>query len=428
MQHDAIIVGGGPAGASLAWAFARRGLRVLLLDRARFPRAKACAEYLSPECARPLSAMGVLDSIEHAGAAQLRGMAIHAPDGTSFRGDFAAAHGFAGFRSRGLAIPRTVLDPLLLDRARQCGTLIVEGAHVRDVVRVGGRTVGVAVHGAPQPEYRAPLVVGADGLRSVVGRRLGLVRARRWPRRIALVAHFSGVAGIGDYGEMHVAHDGYAGLADVGGGRTNVAVVLPRRGARAIGGDPAAAMLRWLGAQPALAPRFRHATRVSAVLATGPFAVHAPRAWAPGAALVGDAADFFDPFTGEGIYSALRGAELLDQALREADLARASTVDDAGRAYERARRAAFGGKWTVERIIGGVVGSPWLMNRAARALAAEQEMADLLVGVAGDFVPPSQVLNPAYIFRLLAAAFRPARDRHLCVPPSRAADLHRPAS
>ena len=408
MQHDVVIVGGGPAGACLAWALARAGLDVAVLDRARFPRPKPCAEYLSPECSRILAAMGALEAVEHAGAAHLRGMTIRAPDGTEFRGDFAAAHGFAGFRDRGLALPRMRLDPLLLERARDAGARVHEGVRVHDVVRdTAGRAIGVATHGHEEPVVRAGLVVGADGIRSVVGRRLRLVRAARWPRRMAVVAHYEGVRGIGAYGEMHVASDGYVGLANVGGGRTNVAAVVPFSAARTFGGDTAAWLDAWIAGHPHLAERFAVASRVTPVMATGPFAVHARRAWAPGAALVGDAADFFDPFTGEGIYSALRGAELLaTQLVAGGALDSPAATDTALARYERARRDAFGGKWRVERLIGVAVAFPFLMNRAARALAAHRDMADLLVGVAGDFVPPSEVLQPRFVLRLLGGMLR----------------------
>ena len=406
MQHDVVVVGGGPAGSCLAWALARQGLDVVVLDRARFPRAKACAEYLSPECSRILARMGVLEPLERAGAAHLRGMIVRAPDGTAFRGEFAAAHGFAGFRDRGLAIPRTVLDGMLLDRARAAGAQVREGVQVRDVLRdAAGRATGVAVAGGSDAEVHARVVVGADGLRTVVGRRLRLVRSARWPRRIALVAHYEHVRGIGAYGEMHVQDDGYVGLADVGGGRTNVAMVVPQRAARAMRGDPEAFMTGWLAGHAHLAARFARARRATPVMATGPFAVHARRAWAPGAALVGDAADFLDPFTGEGIYSALRGAELLAGELVAPGVVQSGREVDAALArYDTRRRDTFRRKWHVERIIAMTVGSPVLMNRAARALARHPDMADLLVGVAGDFVPATEVLQTRFVTRLLAAA------------------------
>ena len=142
-------------------------------------------------------------------------------------------------------------------------------------------------------------------------------------------------------------------------------------------------------------------------MATGPFASQARRAWAPGAALVGDAADFFDPFTGEGIYAALRGGELLAPfALRALAAGSPRDADDALGDYDRARRAEFGDKWTVERLIGSAIGFAPAINYFGRVLEARKDMADLLVGVTGDFVPAREVLRPGYIMNLFRRAHR----------------------
>src|SRR5918997_1140721 len=141
---DVIVVGGGPAGAATATALARVGVDVVVLDRARFPRAKACSEYLSPEASRLLESMGALDAVERAGPAQLAGMRVRAPDGTWMRGEFAAAHGYRGFRDRGLALPRERLDQILLDCARRAGARVEERTRVVGVERdATGRVIGV---------------------------------------------------------------------------------------------------------------------------------------------------------------------------------------------------------------------------------------------------------------------------------------------
>lgn len=405
VDADVIVVGAGPAGASTAWFLASQGADVLLLDRARFPRDKICSEYLSPQGSRILQAMGVLAKVEDAGAAQLAGMMVRAPNGQSFRGHFAGAHGFRGFRDSGLALRRTILDSILLDQARAAGARVREDNRVVDLARDGaGRAGGVVVSDAAgqRTTIGARLVVGADGLRSIVSRRLGLARRSRWPSRIALVAHYSGVAGMSEFGEMHVDRSGYLGLAHVGGGLINVAIVVPVSRAKELAGARAEFFEEWIDDRPHLRERFAGARQVTPVRATGPFASAVRRAWAPGAAVVGDAADFFDPFTGEGIYAALRGGEMLSSFVLES-LAAAPGAEDAPlAAYDRARRAEFDGKWKLERLVGTAVAFPRMMNRAVRVLSRRSDLADLFVGAVGDFVPAAEVLRLSNLRFLLA--------------------------
>ncbi len=405
---DVLVVGAGPAGASTAFWLARAGLSVTLVDRARFPRTKACAEYLSPQASRLLHAMGVLEQVERAGAAQLTGMRIRASNGAEFEGRFLAAHGYRGFRDRGLALPRYELDAILVDAARNAGARVVEHWRVNSLARDADNRVttvsGSDANDTPSA-LRASVVVGADGLRSVVARDLGLARRSRFIERYAVVAHFAGVRGIDDAGEMHVTRNGYVGLADVGHGLTNVALVVPAK-VMATARDGAEQFLRdWLRGQPHLASRFCSARIVGDVRATGPFGSQAKRVWAEGAALVGDAAEFFDPFTGEGIYAALRGGELLAPFVQTAVAAATqANANDSLRSYGAAHRLEFRGKRVVEQMIGVAVAYPAVFNRAARVLAKRQEMADLLIGVVGDFVPPRKVLHPRFLFNLFGTA------------------------
>jgi geranylgeranyl reductase family protein len=404
LDAEVIVVGGGPAGASTAHFLARAGVDVLLLDRAKFPRDKTCAEYLSPQASRILSDMNVLDEVERSSPAHLAGMRIRSPAGHCADGEFSSTHGFRPFREYGLAIRRTILDAIVLDGARAAGARVEELARVTDVTKdETGRVNGVALM-RPDGTQRAltsRFVVGADGLRSVVGKRLGLTHTSRlFPKRLALVSHYRKVRNVGALGEMHVDSKGYFGIVDVGGGLSNVAVVVPMSRAREIGEDRARFLEQWIASRPHLAERFVGAERVEDVRATGPFATESRPAWAPGAALVGDAADFFDPFTGEGMYAALRGGEMLAPFLVAALGGEPRDENSALAAYETARRNEFGGKWKLERIVGMAIAYPYFLNNAAKTLSRRKEMADLLVGVAGDFIPTSVVLNPRFLFNL----------------------------
>ncbi len=406
-RWDAIVVGAGPAGSATALQLARAGARVLLLDRARFPRDKPCSEYLSPAATPLLERLdsGLVAAVERAAPGRLYGMRVVAPDGAAAEGRFAAAHPFASPQPYGYALPRTVLDTLLVQAAMRAGAVVEEGVPVEELLYDQGAVGGVVARGAAggRPALRARVVVGADGLRSVVARRLGLRRASR-PERIAFSAHFKDVGGMGDAGEMHIGSPGYVGLGPIGNGVTTVALVLPAAVARA-----RAAALRQGGLVtelerfPRLRGRFSAAREVRALLVTGPFAQWSRHAVAPGALLVGDAADFFDPFTGQGLYAALRGAELAAATLIAALAAEGGGPLPAAALspYAAARRRAFVGKWVLERLIGCGVSWPWLARRVVARLARRPALADLVVGATGNFVPARAVLAPSTLLRLL---------------------------
>ena len=339
-----------------------------------------------------LDRLGVLPAIDATGPARLAGMRIVGPGGSEFTGRFRGLHGQRAYSDFGLALPRQALDAILVQQAVRRGTRLQEEVRA-DVTATGDGFVEVTARGAHgSDKIRARLVIAADGLNSRVARRLKLAR-RHALRRVALVAHAVNVTGMGEVGEMHVAGFGYVGLASVGAGITNVAVVadLDRCG------TPLAPIEQWYFALlkrfPRVAERLQGAILASPVRAVGPFARWTSRATFDHGLLVGDAADFHDPFTGEGIFAALHGGELASaEALRALESGRFGARDLAH--YDRQRSKSFRGKWVFERLVAGAVGRPALFDRIASRLSRRQYLADLMIGVAGDFIPVWRLFRP----------------------------------
>ncbi len=255
-RWDVVVVGAGPAGATTALLLARAGASVLLVDRARFPRDKACSEYLSPATTDILERLGggVVDAVEGSAHAKLYGMKVVAPGGAVMCGRFQG-----GPRPYSFALPRTAFDTILVAAAARAGAHVSEATAVENLVWERGAVAGVVARSCNghRVTCNARIVVGADGLRSVVARRLGLVRSSP-PRRVAFSAHVADVAGIDGVGELHVGKHGYVGLGPIGGGVTTVALVVPLetvRTARSEGRDFRQSFFAELERFPGLAGR-----------------------------------------------------------------------------------------------------------------------------------------------------------------------------
>jgi menaquinone-9 beta-reductase len=385
---DVIVVGAGPAGAAASILLAEHGLSVITLDRARFPRDKICGEYLSPEAGRVLDRLGVLKTLDGAGAVPLAGMRITAPDGTRLQGVYGPRGAFRPYRGHALGVSRTVFDGVLADRLRALGVDFREHVRVTDVVRAGGDVTGVRAtdeHGAALTLH-APVVMGADGRASVVAQRLGCRHPHRL-RRMAVTTYVSGIDGCRDFGEIFVDPPDYAILNPLAPDRINLSLVVPLAHAaawRARLEDFFVARIKQL---PHLSRRLAGAGRVAPLSSLGPLAYRVVPPREGGVLLVGDAAGFYDPFTGEGIFTALRSAELAADAVLGA--LRAGDVSAAALAvYHRARRAAFADKERLTRVLQTVIGRRRLANLVAHWLAARPRVLAALLGVIGDYVPP----------------------------------------
>src|SRR5215204_2056647 len=138
-HHDVVVVGGGPAGSATGALLARTGWDVAVLDRARFPRPKACGGYVSPGAAAILAKIGAFDSLGAEAGRSLRGMELRTPGGARYLVEYHDGRG----AERSLAIPRDALDLALLQTAGASGAHVYEGFRVSDVLASDGLVQGV---------------------------------------------------------------------------------------------------------------------------------------------------------------------------------------------------------------------------------------------------------------------------------------------
>lgn len=382
---DVVVVGAGPAGTAAAAELARRGYHVVLVDRATFPRDKPCGDYCNPGASQLLDEMGMLQHVLGAGAGGIDAMTVVAQDGSSFTARFPAGGG--------LLIRRERLDALLLHRAAQAGAEIVEKYYV-DAVAVNG-VVEVRDTRRRRP-LRGRLLIAADGMRSVVAQRLGLLTTLPMGR-YTVGAYFSGLSGPAA-GELHLGAGSYGGVARFGDGTANVCLALPRGWFP--GRSAADVFAEGVRRLPALSEQLRGWTREGAFRVSGPVGVATHRVVAHRTMLAGDAAGQVEPMTGQGISFALRSGLLAAEEAGRA-LAAGTLSTDALAAYARRRSTALGPKLRVMNTLTRLALRPRLTPALVRRLARTPGLARRLLGSTGDVLAAEEVFSPQYALRVL---------------------------
>src|SRR5882724_684993 len=310
-DYDVIIAGGGPAGASAAIHLANSGARVLLLEQKKFPRAKLCGEFISPECTPHFERLGVAEQMFSAGPAKLTETVFYSRTGKSV----SVPSAWFGARGVALGLSRAEMDERLLRRASEAGAVVLENTPVVNLLFDQDRVAGVVVkHANSEIGYRAPVSIDATGRTRALSRCVAKSRHQTQSHRVPLVAfkaHLKGARVAPGACEIYLDRGGYGGLSRIENGLSNLCFIASARDVRACGAD-AERVMREVVCQNHRAARVLSEARACspwlAVSLEG-FGRHsvAPRV---GLLAIGDAASFIDPFTGSGMLMALESGEL----------------------------------------------------------------------------------------------------------------------
>ncbi len=360
-----VVIGGGPAGATVAARLARGGLEVTVLERDTFPRDKLCGEFLSGDVVAWLEAIGVMPALEAHAPPSIRRARFTSADGREAR---------IALPTPALGLSRRALDATLFAHAVECGAEGVQGCEVEAVERRG---YGWEVRAGART-FEADLVIGAQGRRSRLDRELARdFIAARHPF-VGLKRHHRGADDLAEGVEIHTFDGGYCGASHVEGGAVNVCMLLEERVVRALGGadwDRVAAHLR--SANPALAERLATLEPAGDPLAVAQVPFVDKTRHEDGVLFVGDAAAMIAPLAGDGqamaIESAVRLAELvLDGGPRPG----------LGPAWDRLWRRRFGVRMKLARTLQrGLLSPKWsprLVGTVGRAPAVGDALLRLL--------------------------------------------------
>lgn len=308
---DVAIAGAGPAGASAAIALATAGARVLLIEEKKFPRAKLCGEFISPECLAHFKRLGVMEQMSGAGGSSLAETVFYSRRGSSV----AVPSEWFKSGATALGLSRKEMDRQLLERAKSVGVEVLEEAHASRLVCEGQEVRGVRVKTAGgTQDCHARLTIDATGRSRALARHLDPPRANRRKHTNSLVAfktHLENTRVAEGACEIFFYRRGYGGLNGVEGGVTNLCFIVAAKDVRRYDSDPNRVLREVVMENPRAGYTLAEA-RVASPWLSVALESFGRRTLVPGTNIltVGDAAAFIDPFTGSGMLMALESGQV----------------------------------------------------------------------------------------------------------------------
>ncbi|MBU1196961.1 NAD(P)/FAD-dependent oxidoreductase [Candidatus Micrarchaeota archaeon] len=399
---DVVVVGGGPGGSSTAALLGKQGKKVLLVDKAQFPRDKTCGDAVSGKSGNVLRELGLVDIVEKSPHEEVWGITFSSPKGTIVSVDFPSQYG----HPQGYICRRFIYDNLLFQNAKRFAE-VWERFRVTDIIRENGFVVGVKgkhLDTGKEEEVRAKIVVGADGATSVVATKLGLNLLLPEHHCGALRAYYSGISGLTQHIEIHFLDGlipGYFWIFPLSNGEANVGVGMVTSDIRKRNVNLKQAMMDVIEKNPVFKERFKNAKMIGDIKGWNlPFGSYRRKAHGNGFLLVGDAASLIDPFSGEGIGNAMTSgsyaAKTIEKAFEKNDFCEVVLKE-----YEDSLWECIGSDLKTSHRLQRLGKNRFLLNWVLGKAARNKELRETISGMIANRESKTSLISPVFYLKLL---------------------------
>jgi flavin-dependent dehydrogenase len=400
-SYDAIVVGARCAGSPTAMLLARKGYRVLLLDKATFPSDTMSTHLVHPPGVAALDRWGLLERLEATGCPPVARYSFDFGPLT-ISGSPLPVDGIA----RGYCPRRTVLDKLLVDAAVEAGAELREGFVVNEVLASDGRATGIRGHekGGADVSERAKVVIGADGKHSLVAKTVEPEQYNE--RRSHLAMYYAYWSGLSSGGfDTYIRAESRRGWAAIPthDDLTVVPFGWPVEEFKANRSDVEGNFFASMDHAPEFAERIRAAKRESKFIGSAELPGYFRKPFGPGWALLGDAGYHKNPITAMGINDAFRDAELVADAVDGAFTGRCS-FEEGMTNYQQARDREAGPVYEFTDDFAQLQPPPPELQQLIGAMHQNQEAMDAFVSVQAATLPAPEFFAPENVGRIMAAA------------------------
>lgn len=410
LKTNAIIVGAGPAGSATSIFLSKAGIAHVIIDKEVFPRDKVCGDGCSGKTALVLKRANPawVDEIMDAPDSYLPsfGITFVAPNGKPLDIPFTKDRK-PETKAPGFTVPRLIFDNYLFQKLDNQYATIFQGARITNITHANGKVTILLSHGENEYEIEAPVIVGADGDKSLVRKTFLNKSNTAKSYAVGLRAYYEGVADLhkDNFIELHFLPEvlpGYFWIFPLPNGTANVGVGILSEVVRSKNINLREQMLAAIETNPAISHRFANAKLQGKIQGWGlPLAMEREPISGDNFILTGDAASLIDPFSGEGIGNALYSGMLAADAIKEAVVQNQFNAAFFKDAYDEVVYKRLGDEFKISATMQRLCKYPWLFNFVVNKAYKSPALKETISCMFTDMDLRDQLRKPSFYFKIL---------------------------